>query len=42
MEAGVPVVLRSSDFLKNTTPVAVAINRKGNLFAGDKALHFRN
>jgi molecular chaperone DnaK len=38
MEVGEPVVILSSDFLKNTTPVAVAINAKGNLFVGDKAL----
>ncbi len=38
MEAGEPVVIRSSDFLKNTTPVAVALNPKGYLFVGDKAL----
>ena len=38
MEAGEAVVILSSDFLKNTTPVAVAFNPRGNLFVGDKAL----
>ncbi|MGI6412052.1 MAG: Hsp70 family protein [Bacteroidales bacterium] len=37
MEAGEPVVIRSIDKLKYTTPIAVAINKKGNLFVGDKA-----
>jgi molecular chaperone DnaK len=37
MEAGVPVVLRSHDKLKDTTPLSVAINAKGSLFVGDKA-----
>lgn len=37
MEAGEPVIIRSIDKLKDTTPIAVAINKKGNLFVGDKA-----
>lgn len=37
MEAGIPVIIRSIDKLKDTTPIAVAINKKGNLFVGDKA-----
>ena len=37
METGEPIIIRS-DFLNNTTPVAVAISPKGNLFVGDKAL----
>jgi molecular chaperone DnaK len=39
MEAGVPVIIRS-DVLKDSTPIAVAINRKGNLIVGDKAYNF--
>lgn len=37
MEAGEPVIIRSIDKLKYTTPIAVAINKKGNLFVGDSA-----